>query len=144
MTFKDKQADLYSEKIKDWYNKLSKVENRMVFSNSTQFQNMFDKVKSLNDRLNENPEYVKDSDFMKEVGTLLENARDYSKAKGGVKRSTLVGQQRMDVALDIQNVLSKTDKSFDKVNAQEYLDVNAKTEEYKNKQNSYFSDTITL
>lgn len=137
LTFKDKQADLYSEKIKDWYNKLSKVENRMVFSNSTQFQNMFDKVKSLNDRLNENPEYVKDSDFMKEVGTLLENARDYSKAKGGVKRSTLVGQQRMDVALDIQNVLSKTDKSFDKVNAQEYLDVNAKTEEYKNKQNSY-------
>lgn len=106
------KVESFSSQILNLQGRLEKVKSRTFWSNSTEFQNMFDKVNDIAQKLNDEnqPNYKNSDDFLKDMATLNEYAVTYSKAKGGAVRSTTQGQERLDIAHEIISNYAKNNE----------------------------------
>lgn len=130
---KKMNVNLFSDKIREWSDKLKQVKTRTFAANSDEFQSMYDKTMSLKDKLSNNPDYKYSGQFMTEVNELMESAQKYSQAKKESKRSTSVGQARMDVALDIQSTISNSKEIADEIKDIKMADIDGMIKNLKDK-----------
>lgn len=122
----------YTNQIEDLYNRLDKVKSRTFRSNSTEFQNMFDKVSLIREKVTKNENNYKDSEeFFADMKDLKDLAVTYSRAKGKAVRSTTQGQERLDIAHEIISNYEKNEKLAENLSKASYVDMTEKAKELK-------------
>lgn len=144
--YKSKVAKIYADEGRDricnWSARLKAVKSRTFRSNSTEFQNMYDLVDSIEKKLfnpYDHEGYVDSDEYVEDMKKLNEAAKAYSIAKGKASRSTTQGQERLDIAHEIMGNNTRIESITEEL--KHYSISSEKKEELLNDMNKALKET---